>query len=54
MSAPTVPPHETSDVQHVVPIDDDVIAVHHCSRIGLRANPPRRRLFELLFPSRQR
>ncbi|MEZ0052282.1 hypothetical protein ABIA30_003300 [Mycobacterium sp. MAA66] len=31
-----------------------LIAVHNCSRLGLRANPPRRGLLELLLPSRRR
>lgn len=30
------------------------VTVRNCSRLGLRANPPRRRLMDLLFPVRRR
>lgn len=51
MSATTASPHAASEPQYN---DDKLIAVINCSRIGLRANPPRRRLLEVLLPLRRR
>ncbi|MGB8404827.1 MAG: hypothetical protein WCE30_12265 [Mycobacterium sp.] len=48
ISRPT-PGNETAD-----DAIDRLIAVHNCSRLGMRANPPRRGLLELLLPSRRR
>jgi hypothetical protein len=52
MSAPTAPRPVTSKSTDIDAATD--VIIFNCSRLGLRANPPRRRLLELLFPSRRR
>ena len=54
MSAPTTARPATSEIDSGEIAPAITVKVFNCSRLGLRANPPRRRLLELLFPSRQR
>ena len=56
MSASTTPRPGTSGIESVESdiSDPETVTVLNCSRLGLRASPPRRRLLELLFPSWRR
>lgn len=52
MSAPTAPRPLSTDSDDIDPAT--TVTVYNCSRLGLRANPPRRGLMDLLFPTRRR
>ncbi|MDH6246838.1 hypothetical protein [Mycobacterium sp. OTB74] len=49
MSSGAGSPHEASDAGT---IDEEIVAVHNCSRIGLQASPPRSWLPGWLTPRR--
>jgi hypothetical protein len=54
MSAPTTARPATPETESAHIASVETVTVFNCSRLGLRANPPRRRLLELLFPTWRR